>query len=161
MLAANGHAPHKGEMVQAALNLAHSIKILAGNLPCRVVSSSSPLPPSAVPCICIEMLQAGGGAGAKGSKVKKTPARTPSKTAAVQAKDAPKSGTLENRKRRAVEEEEEAEAASAGEEDADGSGGEEGEEEEAVTNETSAKKKRHKTQTPAATPGKGAATGAR
>ena len=45
VLAANGHAPHKAELTQGALNLAHSIKILAGNLPCRVVSRSAPLLP--------------------------------------------------------------------------------------------------------------------
>ena len=38
LLAANGHAQDKPEIVQAALNVAHSIKVLAANLPCRVVN---------------------------------------------------------------------------------------------------------------------------
>lgn len=95
VLAANGHPAHKGELVQAALNLGHSIKILAGNLPCRVVRGGAPLPASDVPALCIELLQAG--AGGPGMK---TPTKIPSR-----AKDGKKSGASDKRKRAAVAEE--------------------------------------------------------
>ena len=73
VLVANGHAPEKGELVQAALNLGHGIKVLAGNLPCRVVRGAAPLPAGGVPCLCVEMLEAG-----VGGKSSKTPAKTAS-----------------------------------------------------------------------------------
>jgi hypothetical protein len=75
VLVANGHAPEKGELVQAALNLGHGIKVLAGNLPCRVVKGAVPLPAGSVPCLCVEMLEASMCMGGKGSK---TPAKTAS-----------------------------------------------------------------------------------
>ena len=67
VLAANGHAQDKGELVQAALNVGHSIKILAGNLPCRVVNvkDKTPLAPGEVPALCIAMLTAARAGGGK------------------------------------------------------------------------------------------------
>ena len=73
VLDANGHSPEKGELVQAALNLGHSIKILAGNLPCRVVREKAPLAPHQVPALCIQLLQEGTGRGTKGGGKCKTP----------------------------------------------------------------------------------------
>jgi hypothetical protein len=80
VLAVNGHAQERGELVQAALNLSHSIKTLAGNLPCRVVQEKAALAPHQVPGLCVEMLHAAArkeGGAAKAGKARKSLAKSP------------------------------------------------------------------------------------
>ena len=100
ILAANGLEVDRGEMVQVALNVAHSIKVLAGNLPCRVVSDGGALSPRGVPELCIRLLET----SRAGKGVKKTPSK-----AAVKREVGSRDGASAKKRREAVSEEEEAE----------------------------------------------------
>jgi hypothetical protein len=88
VLSVNGHAQEKGELLQAALNLSHSIKTLAGNLPCRVVQEKAALAPHQVPSLCVEFLQA---AARRAGGVAKKSSATPKSSAMSKSSATPKS----------------------------------------------------------------------
>ena len=102
-LAANGHAQDGGELLQAALNLAHSVKVLASNLPCRVVNDGKVLEADAVPALCIQRLEAAAGAGVGGGARRKTPKAKAASVSKVEG--AARAGASAAKKRKKEEEE--------------------------------------------------------
>ena len=134
MLAANGHAEDKGEVLQAALNVGHSLKVLASNLPCTVMNDKAKLSPGDVPALCIQSLSAGGG-----GNLKKTPAKSGSVT---KNKVADAKGSAKRKNMRVEEEEEMWESEDLGDESV---GGDDDDEEEEVPVKKSAKKSKSAT----------------